>query len=119
MVHEHFQPEANLDPQDLRRVRTRLEQVDTATFEANRQQLARSVGRVDIKSFQRLASAAAAARADWVGAALHATERSHTPTEADIEKLARLRKTYEELTAAYEALRRMVERGYLCFLDMA
>ena len=33
--------------------------------------------------------------------------------------LPRLHATYEELTEAYEALRRMVERGYLCFLDHA
>jgi hypothetical protein len=119
MAHEHFQPESSLDPQDLRRVRTRLEQVDTATFEANRQQLARTVGRVDIRSFQRLAAAAALARGDWVTAALRATDKSHTPTDADVARLAHLRTTYEELAAAYEALRRMVERGYLCFLDVA
>jgi hypothetical protein len=119
MKHEHFQPEAALDPQDLRRVRTRLEQVDTATFEANRQHLARTVGRVDIRSFQRLAAASALARGDWVTAALRATEQSHTPSAAEIAKLAQLRATFEELTAAYDALRRMVERGYLCFLDVA
>lgn len=119
MAHEHFQPEVSLDPQELKRVRTHLDQVDAATFEANRQQLARTVGRVDIRSFQRLAAASAQARAHWVSAALHATDKSHTPSEAEIASLARLRANYEELTAAYEALRRMVERGYLCFLDVA
>ncbi len=117
MGHEHFQPEVHLDPQELRKVRTRLEQVDAATFQANRQQLARTVGRVDLKSFERLAAAAAQARAHWVSGALHCTDKAHTPSDTDIASLARLRTTYEELAAAYEAPRRMVERGYLCFLE--
>jgi hypothetical protein len=119
MAHEHFQPDLTLDPDQLKQVRRHLEQVDTATFEANRQLLARTVGRVDIRSFQRLAASAAQARGYWVSAALHATEKTHTPSDADVAALARLRKTYEELSEAYEALRRMVERGYLCFLDVA
>lgn len=108
-----------LDPQDLRKLHARLEQVDVATFDANRQLLARTVGRVDIKRFQRLASSAALARGHWVAAALETAEKAHTPPDADVASLARLRATYEELTEAYEALRRMVERGYLCFLDHA
>lgn len=37
--------------------------------------------------------------------------------EAQAEHVALLRKTWQELSAACEAMRRMVERGCLCYLD--
>ena len=36
-----------------------------------------------------------------------------------IEKMRQLRMTYEELTEAYDAMRRMVERGYLTYTPAA
>jgi hypothetical protein len=54
-----------------------------------------------------------------VAAALHMTEKAHCPTGAEIANLATLRAAFEELSEAYDAMRRMVERGYLCFLDRA
>ena len=36
-----------------------------------------------------------------------------------VEKLSVLRGAYEELTEAYEAMRRMVERGYLSYRSEA
>jgi hypothetical protein len=44
-------------------------------------------------------------------------DRGATPTEAQVKHLAALRSTYEELSEAYEGTRRMVERGYLCYLE--
>lgn len=117
MGHEHFQPTVHLDPQEERRVRSHLDQVDTAAFTANRQVLARTVGRVDAGTFQKLATAAAYARASWVSAALTMTEKSGPLAAADVARLASLRGAYQELSEAYEATRRMVERGYLCYLD--
>ena len=35
--------------------------------------------------------------------------------EASVMELAQMRMAYEELVEAYEALRRMVERGYITF----
>ena len=44
------------------------------------------------------------------------TEQTPHPLSAEqTAKLARMRAAYEELTEAYEAMRRMVERGYLTF----
>ena len=74
MDYNYFQPELALDPQELRKLRTHLEQVDRVALDANRQVLARTVGRVDIRTFQALATAVARARAHWVVAALHVTE---------------------------------------------
>jgi len=62
-----------------------------------------------------MAVAAAQARAQWVAAAVTMTETAHTPAPDQIQKLAQMRSAYEELSAAYEAMRRMVERGYVMF----
>jgi len=119
MQHDHFQPDVVLDPAEQKKLRAHLEQVDKAAFAANCQVLARTVGRVDIRTFQRLATATALARAHWVSASLHATEKALVPSDAEIARLKALRGAYEELMESYEAMRRMVERGYLCFLDVA
>ena len=37
------------------------------------------------------------------------------PSADQIDKLAHLRSAYEELAEAYDALRRMVERGYVIY----
>jgi len=117
MASDHFQPEAQLDPNEQRRMKACLEQIDRATFEANRQILAREVGRVDLEHFKRLAANASAARAEWVAVALELSSRLHIPTPEETARLAHLRAAYQELSEAYDAIRRMVERGYLCYLS--
>jgi hypothetical protein len=114
-VRDHFEPEANLDPQAQRALRAHLEQIDYAAFAANQEVLAKVVGHADLTRFQRLAIAAAQARARWVAASIALTEKHEAPTPQEITSLATMRSAYEELTEAYEALRRMVERGYLAF----
>jgi hypothetical protein len=112
-VRDHFEPEANLDPQQQRALRAHLEQIDYAAFAANQEVLAKVVGHADLKRFQRLAVAAAQARARWVAASLALAEKSEAPSAQEVAHLATLRCAYDELTEAYDALRRMVERGYL------
>jgi hypothetical protein len=48
-----------------------------------------------------------------VATGLAATEGGRQPTSEDIASLAALRHAFEELTEVYDAMRRMVERGYL------
>lgn len=112
-VRDHFEPEANLDPQEQRALRGHLEQIDYVAFAANREVLAKVIGHADLNRFQRLAVAAAQARAHWVAASIALTEKGEAPAPQEVAQLATLRSAYEELTEAYEALRRMVERGYL------
>ncbi|MES1202613.1 MAG: hypothetical protein ABUS57_14315 [Pseudomonadota bacterium] len=110
---DHFEPEAVLDPQEQRRLRGHLEQIDYAAFAANRETLEKMVGgAVTLAQFQRMAVAAALARGRWVAAAM-AIAQTTQPTAVQIAQLEMLRKTFEEMTEAYEGLRRMVERGYL------
>lgn len=118
-VRDHFEPEPQLDPQEQRALRAHLEQIDYAAFAANKEVLAKSIDHADPKRFQRLAIAAAQARGRWVAAAIALAEKQEAPTPADTAALTNLRTTYDELTVAYEALRRMVERGYVPYREKA
>lgn len=111
-VRDHFEPEANLDPQEQRALRGHLEQIDYAAFAANKEVLAKTIGHADLARFQRLAVAAANARARWVNSAIALSQKPEAAPQ-EVAQLATLRAAYEELTEAYDALRRMVERGYL------
>ena len=111
-VREHFEPEAALEPHEQRALRGHLEKIDYAAFAANREVLAKSLGSADLQCFQRLAVTAAHARADWVATAIKVSQKPE-PSAQDIARLTELRVAFEELTEAYDALRRLVERGYV------
>lgn len=111
-VSEHFEPEAALSPQEHRALRGHLEQIDYAAFAANREVMATEVGYADLERIQRLAVAAAHARGRWVAFAI-AVSQKPGQTQEDITKLTALRRAFEELTESYDALRRLVERGYI------
>lgn len=111
-VSEHFEPEAALDPQQQRALRGHLEQIDFAAFAANREVVAKTLGHADLEQFQRLAVAASHARARWLGASIALSKKAE-PSPQDVQQIVMLRTTYDELTEAYNGLRRLVERGYL------
>ena len=111
-VSEHFEPEAALSPQEHRALRGHLEQIDYAAFAANREVMATAVGYADLERIQHLAVAAAHARGRWVAFAIAVSQKPEQ-TQEDITKLSALRRAFEELTESYDALRRLVERGYI------
>lgn len=111
-VRDHFEPQ-DIAPEDQRRLRGQLEQIDYAAFVSNRELIGQRLSQVDMAAFQRLAVAAAHARAAWTAEALRLTVSGHAVAAREIAALAELRVAFEELSEAYEALRRMVERGYL------
>lgn len=115
VVSDHFEPDELTDPKAQRALRGYLEQIDYAAYSANRKVMGAALGGVDGKTFERLALATAQARAIWVGKSMAATEAGRPLSAEQTAELARLRAAYEELTEAYEALRRMVERGYVEF----
>ncbi|KQY30159.1 hypothetical protein ASD21_13740 [Caulobacter sp. Root1455] len=112
--HDHFEPQ-DTDPQTQRRLRGQLEQIDYTAFASNTAVIAQVIGKSDSGKFQRLAVAAAVARARWVAEAVTMTEGGAVTTAEQTARLATLRTAYEELAAVYEAMRRMVERGYLTY----
>lgn len=112
---DHFEPDEAADPKAQRQLRGQLEQIDYIAYDANRKVLGATLGGVETQKFQRLALATAQCRARWVAAALAATESAAVPTPEQVDKLAQLRTAYDELTEVYDAMRRMVERGYLTY----
>lgn len=112
---DHFQPEMNDDPHAQRRLRGQLEHIDYTTFAANREAIVRTLQHVSAARFQRLAVAAANARAAWVAQSLAFAELGRALEPGETARLALMRETYIELSEAYEAMRRMVERGYLTY----
>ena len=109
---DHFEPQ-DTDPQDQRRLRGLLEQIDYSAFIANREVIGQMIPKVDAAMFQKLAVLTATARGKWAVESLRQSESGAPSTPDQIARLAAARVAYEELGEAYEALRRMVERGYI------
>jgi len=108
---DHFEPQ-DTDPQEQRRLRGLLEQIDYAAFIANREVIGQMLPKLDASMFQKLAVLTATARAKWVTEGLRQSESGAPSTPDQIARMASARVAYEELAEAYEGLRRMVERGY-------
>lgn len=109
---DHFEPQ-DTDPQDQRRLRGLLEQIDYSAFVANREVIGQMIPKLDAAMFHKLAVLTATARAKWAVESLRQSESGSPSTPDQIARLAAARNAYEELGEAYEALRRMVERGYV------
>lgn len=114
-ISDHFEPDLVEDPAEQRKRRGHLEQIDYTVFAANQAVMGKTIHHVSLEDFQNLALSASKARGAWVDAAM-AAARSRSPlSEQEVQRLAHLRCAYDELCEAYEAMRRMVERGYLQF----
>lgn len=109
---DHFEPQ-DTDPQEQRRLRGLLEQIDYSAFIANREVIGQMLPKLDAAMFQRLAVLTATARAKWISESLRQSESGAPSTADQIARLTAARTAYEELAEAYEGLRRMVERGYV------
>ena len=109
---DHFEPQDS-DPQEQRKLRGQLEQIDYAAFISNREVVGQMLGGADAGSFQKLAVLTATARAKWVAEALRLAHSGSPVTPDQTARLTAHRTAYEELAEAYEGLRRMIERGYL------
>ena len=109
---DHFEPQ-DTDPQEQRRLRGLLEQIDYAAFVSNREIIGQMLGKTEPAMFQRLAVMVATARAKWAAETLRLSESGSPVTPDQTARLIAHRTAYEELAEAYEGLRRMVERGYL------
>lgn len=109
---DHFEPQDS-DPQEVRRLRGLLEQIDYTAFISNREVIAASLSIIDAATFQRLAVTVATARIKWVSEALRLSESGSPVTPDQTARLTAHRNAYDELSEAYEGLRRMVERGYI------
>jgi hypothetical protein len=109
---ETFIPPELMDPHAQMKLKAVLEQIDYAAFASNREILGKAFHDIDQKTIQRFAISAANARTRYIKHALDVVDGGRVPTDEQIEELRHLRETYEELVAAFDATRRLVERGY-------
>ena len=109
---DHFEPQ-DTDPQEQRKLRGLLEQIDYSAFIANREVIGQMLPGLDAGAFQRLAVLTATARGKWVAEGLRQSESGGPSTADQVARLTSARTAYEELAEVYEGLRRMVERGYI------
>lgn len=101
-----------LDPKVRRTLKAALGQMDLAVYAANQEIIGRVLPDLDQQDVVRFAVVVAEQRAHYVKEALRLTQTKREPTPAEIASLAALRTAYDELSAAFEALRRLIERGY-------
>jgi hypothetical protein len=112
---DHFEPDGGRDPKEQRRLRGVLEQIDMIASSASRQTVGKLLGQVNAQAFEKIAEAAAHARVLWVATSLAIAQEGRPFTAEEVARVAEKRRAFEELTAAYEALRRLVERGYVAY----
>jgi hypothetical protein len=110
---DHLMSDEMLD-RDVRKALTKFtEGLEVAIFEANKEIMSRKLGVVQRESFLRLAVKVAESRADYVRLALEMAKGEGLPQPPDVDRLTASRVTYEELVAAFEAMERIIERGYI------
>ncbi|WP_242077828.1 hypothetical protein [Brevundimonas diminuta] len=109
---DHFEPQ-DTDPHEQRRLRGQLEQIDYAAYIANKEVIGHALTGVDAASLQKLAVMTATVRAKWVAESLRLAHSGSAVTPDQVARLTAARTAFDELAEAYEALRRIIERGYV------
>ena len=89
-----------------------LENLEGAILEANCQVMGQSIPNLNQEAFLKVAVRVAELRADYIKCGLEAAGHRH-PTPETIEKLAQIRRAYEEMVHVFEAAERVIERGYV------
>ncbi|HTY70696.1 MAG TPA: hypothetical protein VMH36_28870 [Alphaproteobacteria bacterium] len=103
----------DMDSRDLAAQRQFLEQLNLSVAVANREVIHQQIPNLNKETFQQLAVMVAKFRANYLEAAI---KLSGSPGSCDSECLADLRRKrelYDEGRAAFEALERAIERGYV------
>jgi hypothetical protein len=101
-----------LEPAARKAIKAQLDEFAFAAFTADQEIVRREMPVLRRGDVQQLVVAGAEARIRWIQRALAVSRAKGAPDAAEIEELARLRQTYEEFAAAFEGIRRLVERGY-------
>ena len=91
-----------------------LLEFEDSIIKANRLAIKERLGRLPRSRFLQLVQDVAKFRADYLHAALNS---KWTKSDETLDELIRCRTRYLEGVAAYEALERAFERGYIEFVD--
>lgn len=98
------------DPEQLRIYMRFTEEIEMALRAANREIIGKDIPELNKESFFRLAVSVAKLRADYLKAVLGVDWED---AGLDIGAVQRKRALYEEASKAFEALERIIERGYV------
>lgn len=103
------------DDRLLARQQKFLQQIERTIRAANREIIHKHLPAISADDVTRLAVVVAELRARYLDSAKRMAERDQgvAPDASEIAKLARAREHYDEVTHAFEALKRAIERGYV------
>lgn len=88
------------------------EGLDAVIMSANQEVMRSKVPNLSRDSFTRMAVRVAELRGVYLSRALRVAEAAGTPDVAAIDELRLARYAYDEMREAFEALQRVIERGY-------
>ncbi len=102
----------DMDSHDLAAQRQFVEQLEMSVAVANREVIHKQIPNLNRETFQQLAVMVARFRADYLAAAIKLSETGNCDGPC-VEDLKHKRELYDEGRAAFEALERAIERGYV------
>ena len=98
---------------DLAAQRQFLEQLELSVAVANREVIHQQIPNMNKETFQQLAVMVAKARANYLEAAIKLATSPGSCDGPCLEDLKHKRELYDEGRAAFDALERAIERGYV------
>ena len=105
-------PSRDLDPQELAAQRQFMERLEMAVAVANREVIHQLIPDLSAETFQQLAVMVARFRANYLAAAIKLSAAANADASS-LDDLKLKRDLYEQGRAAFEALERAIERGYV------
>lgn len=103
---------AELDREQRHALQVFRERMDRTIIDANEMVLRAKLPEITPEVMTRMAVRIAELRAGYLGKALALVETPGVPPVAALDDLQRHRMAFEELREAFEAIERVIERGY-------
>ena len=117
---DHLMTREMLDKRALHALAAFRDEVEMAIFSANTEIIGRETPNLTRDTFLKLAVAVAEARARYIKVAVEvAGMAGKKPPREMIDALAEARRTYDEITHAFQAVERVIERGYIPVAKLA
>ena len=114
---DHFETDEILNATSQRRLRKFHERLEKSIFAANREILSSRVKTLENDLFMRLAVKVTNARTNYVEHVLKIAGNEGGITSDEIDTLAKERRELDELIHGFDAVVRLVDRGYVTFVD--
>lgn len=108
---DHLVSKDMLDRDSARKLQKFLEEIEMSIFSANREVIRKAVPELTRESFMAFSVRVAEARARYIKVALELSAIAN-PSPEDIARLRAAREANDELVHAFEATKRIIERGY-------